>query len=59
MDNTEFGCFCFGILIGILIGVALILNYGNGAAAIDACEADIPRNESCVLMAVPEMEGGE
>lgn len=51
-----------------VIALALIFSFLCGAYAnqqwtyadlIEQCEAELPRNQKCVLVAVPEQQGGE
>jgi hypothetical protein len=48
-------------IIGILMGAAIFLPVGISLGLSDAhhpmiknCEAELPRNEHCILIAVPE-----
>lgn len=57
---------CFGVVIGMCISTALIekkeANEGGGQVAREACEANLPRNQSCVMRWEPgpaKHEGSE
>jgi hypothetical protein len=42
-----------GIVIGFKIGVD---GYGNISAMVQECQKDLPRNEYCAIIAVPEQD---
>jgi len=50
-------CFWIGALFSLVVSIVTIKDakFGyEGINLIGACEADLPRNERCVLIAIPE-----
>lgn len=53
------GSVLLGILIG-LVGLATLTNYSQQSfyniyhKAIETCEANLPRNQECVIIAIPK-----
>ena len=45
-----------GICIGILLSIAIIYAFSEGEDKLNQCEASLPRDQKCVLIAVPESE---
>ena len=52
---SDFGC---GIAVGIFVGFLLGMAVGSYEAdeARTACEKELPRNQQCVIIAVPEQD---
>lgn len=58
----EIGSFLVGFMLGFLVGAWMLGIYiavsGNNSAmaktAITECEIELPRNQHCVLTAIPE-----
>jgi len=60
MDNIIIGIVALGMIIFIGLIVSPIGVAGKYHAAIDACEAELPRNQKCVINAIPDVsnDGG-
>lgn len=56
MDDEGWGCFVFGMIVGLVATIILYANYGIHVEVIDACEADLPRDQTCELYARPKGE---
>lgn len=50
--------FIFAMIFVATLAFAAGTDYGNRAAdkAIEACEKELPRNQRCVIIAVPEQD---
>jgi ribose 5-phosphate isomerase len=49
--------FVLALIITVLILLGVVIGIGSGATnyeILTACEAELPRNEHCILIAVPE-----
>ena len=61
MNNDELIGFVGGLFVGA--GICIIVNAlpnaysAQGATAIEACEAALPRDQVCVITAVPAIAG--
>lgn len=53
---SALGVFVSGLMVGFVFGFYLEVYYGEPARIIKVCELRIPRNEHCVLYAVPMKE---
>jgi len=55
MNDGQFLSFLIGMIFGA-IATALLFVYGSiGEGLLDECEASIPRDQRCVLIATPEL----
>ena len=45
-----------GIGIGLLLSIAIIYAFDESKDKLNQCEASLPRDQKCVLIAVPESE---
>ena len=63
IESTDFGNAVAGFVVGVLVGVTLMgfasraypdLEVAKYKAAIELCEKDLPRNQTCVITAVPK-----
>ena len=52
------GDFFFGALFGAIIIFPVGVDYGQREArtAVETCEKELPRNQHCVIIAVPEQD---
>lgn len=50
-DIDKFLSFVVGVLVGLLL---LVYSHSEDADKIDACEAKLPRDQHCTLIAVPK-----
>jgi hypothetical protein len=46
--------FFFSILFGMFLAVVLYANFSPNIKVLDECEASLPRNQRCLLIAVPK-----
>ena len=60
-EDATYG-FCLGVIVGVIVVVLLnVLPWSYVAkakAAVRECESTLPRNEECVITAVPAGKGG-
>jgi hypothetical protein len=61
-EDITYG-FCIGVIVGVMIVVLLnVLPWSylaKAKVAVQECESTLPRNEECVITAVPAGKGGE
>ena len=59
MNNSELAAFSMGLFIGgiIVIGLVVFTNtlHNRATKAITQCEKELPRNQHCVITAIPEV----
>ena len=52
-------CIMLGFIVGLIIGLIAVVGHSinsESAIAIKQCEQELPRNQYCVIKAVPEKE---
>ena len=63
MNEDIVSGFCMGVIVAVMIVVlinALPWSYlAKAKAAVRECESALPRNEECIIAAVPAGKGGE
>jgi len=63
MSDESRNAFCGGLFVGFIFLVLLHLVPGTlmftANSAVRDCESTLPRNEKCIITAVPATKGGE
>ncbi|MNG03218.1 hypothetical protein D3C85_681680 [compost metagenome] len=55
MNDFDFLSWIFGTCIGILVGSILVIAIVvDNSHIIEECEQTLPRDQNCVLIAIPE-----
>lgn len=58
-DLGTFGKLTFASIFGAAVAIKILANFGTMAEAdakISECQKDLPRSQTCVLIAIPKQE---